>query len=79
MKKTVGIGNSVKPGCGIQLFRQIYNAAWWLPILLALTGTVDFSTGFIVFGVVTVARFSANLYMNNVLSLEQAETFLFRS
>ncbi|MCC6615679.1 MAG: hypothetical protein IT320_19575 [Anaerolineae bacterium] len=79
LRKQTANASPIKAGCGIQLVRQIFNAAWWVPIVLALTGTVDYGTGFIAFGLATVARFSANLYMNNVLSFEQAEVFPFRS
>ncbi|MCA9904884.1 MAG: hypothetical protein KC547_13600, partial [Anaerolineae bacterium] len=66
-------------GAAYGLIRLIYNAVWWLPILLVLTGTIDYGAGFIGFFAVTVVRLIANLYRNNVLSLEQAETFPFRS
>lgn len=79
LRKQAQNASPIQPGCGVQLFRQVYNAAWWLPIVLALTGTIDFGTAFIAFGLATVARFSANLYMNNALNFEQAQTFLFRS
>ena len=79
LRKQTENTSPIRPGCGLQLFRQVYNAAWWLPIVLALTGTIDYGTAFIAFGLATAARFSANLYINNVLSPEQAEGFPFRS
>jgi len=79
LRKQTQNARPIKPGCGLQLFRQVYNAAWWLPIVLALTGTIDYGTAFIAFGLATIARFSANLYLTNALSFEQAERFPFRS
>lgn len=57
----------------------VYNLVWWLPIVLTLTGTIDHWSGFIGFTIITVVRLIANLYRNNVLTLEQATTFPFRS
>ncbi|MCA9908086.1 MAG: hypothetical protein KC519_05500 [Anaerolineae bacterium] len=79
LKKNGHIASTSKPGAAYGLIRLIYNAVWWLPILLVLTGTIDYGAGFIGFFAVTVVRLIANLYRNNVLSLEQAETFPFRS
>jgi len=56
-----------------------YNVVWWIPILLPFTKTIDYRTGFIAFAVITVVRAGANLYRNNVLNPEQAESFPFRS
>jgi hypothetical protein len=56
-----------------------YNAAWLIPILLPFIETIDYSTGFIAFTVITVVRLGANLYLNNVLKPEQAESFPFRA
>ena len=57
----------------------VYNVAWWIPILLPFIGVIDYGTGFIAFAVITFLRLVANLYRNNVLTLEQAESFPFRS
>ena len=57
----------------------VYNVVWWLPIVLPITNTIDYGTGFIAFTVITAIRLSANLYRNNVLTLEQAERFPFRT
>ena len=56
-----------------------YNAVWWLPIVLPLLDVIDYGTGFVAFAAVTAIRLSANLYLNNVLTLEQAERFPFRA
>lgn len=68
-----------KPGCGISLSRMVYNAVWWIPILLALAGTITYGAGFIGFAIVTTLRLVANLVVNNVLTVEQAGTFPFRA
>jgi hypothetical protein len=56
-----------------------FNAAWWVPIVLTLFKVMDYRTGFVLFAVVTVVRLGANLYVNNVLTPEQAESFPFRA
>lgn len=69
----------VKLGCGISLSRMVYNAVWWIPVLLALAGTISYGAGFIGFAIVTMLRLVANLVVNNVLTVEQAGTFPFRA
>jgi hypothetical protein len=56
-----------------------YNVIWWVPIVLPFTGIIDYRTGFIAFFVVTIIRAGANLYRNNVLTPEQAESFALRA
>ena len=47
--------------------------------MLPLTRRMDYRTGFKVLFAVLIFRSAANLYRNNLLKLEQAETFPFRS
>jgi len=56
-----------------------YNVIWWIPIVLPFTGIIDYRTGFIAFFIVTMIRAAANLYRNNVLNPEQAESFPLRA
>jgi len=70
---------SAKQGCTHQLIRMAYNAAWWIPVLLTLTKTIGYRTGFVAFTVITVVRLAANLYLNNVLTPEQVEGFPLRA
>jgi hypothetical protein len=56
-----------------------YNILYWVPIVLPFTRAMDYRTGFVVLFVVLIFRSAANLYRNNFLQLEQAETFPFRS
>jgi hypothetical protein len=56
-----------------------YNVAWWIPIVLPFTKTINYRTGFIAFFVVTIIRAGANLYRNNILTPEQAESFPLRA
>jgi hypothetical protein len=56
-----------------------YNVIWWIPIVLPFTGIIDYRTGFIAFFLVTMIRAAANLYRNNVLNPEQAESFPLRA
>jgi hypothetical protein len=63
----------------LNLVMIAYNVVWWIPIILTFTGTIDYTTGFITFLVVTIIRLGANLLRNNVLKPEQAVDFLLRS
>ncbi len=56
-----------------------YNIIYWIPFILPFTKIIDYRTGFIAFFVVIIIRAVANLYRNNVLKLEQAESFPLRS
>ena len=56
-----------------------YNVVWWSPIALVVLGIWSYRTGAVGFVVVTVLRALANLYRNNVLSLEAAQRFPLRS
>ena len=72
---------SVKQGCThpLALIRMAYNAVFWI-FLLPFFTTMEYSTGFIVFTVITLVRLGLNLYTNNVLDLtpEQYESSPFR-
>ena len=78
-KKQSGNRDKVNRGCLMQLFSLIYNLAWLMPIVLTFSGTLDYTTGFVIFAAVCVIRFIANLYANNRLNANQYSTFLFRS
>ena len=56
-----------------------YNIIYWVPIILPLTGVIDYRAGFILFFIVIIIRGIANLVRNNVLLIEQAEKFPLRS
>ena len=56
-----------------------YNVIWWLPVGLVILGVWSFRTGAVAFVVVTVFRTLANLYRNNVLTIEDAQRFPLRS
>jgi hypothetical protein len=56
-----------------------YNLFWWIPIALAVFKIVDYRTAFIALFVLTAIRAVVNLYRNNVLNPEQAESFPLRS
>ncbi len=56
-----------------------YNLIWWIPIVLAVIKIIDYWTAFIALFVLTVIRAVVNLYRNNVLNPEQAESFPLRS
>lgn len=69
---------AVNEGC-LNLMRLGYNALWITPIILSFKGTISYSEGFTAFALVVAFRFCANLFVNNVLSPEQAESFPFRA
>ena len=70
---------SVEQSFTSRLIYVVYNVAWWIPVVLALVGTIDYDTAFLPFFVYTLFRAGANLYRNNVLTPEQAEVFPLRS
>jgi hypothetical protein len=70
---------SVQQSFASRLVYAAYNVLYWVPIVLPFTRVVDYRTGFAVLFVVLIIRTGANLYRNNVLTLEQAESFPFRS
>jgi hypothetical protein len=70
---------SVKPSFTNRLIFIAYNVVWWIPIVLPFTKIIDYRTGFIAFFVVTIIRAGVNLYRNNVLNPEQAESFPLRA
>jgi hypothetical protein len=69
----------VKQSFASRLIFIAYNLVWWLPILLTFVGIIDYRTGFVAFFAITIIRAGANLYRNNVLTPEQAESFPLRA
>ena len=63
----------------LNLIMVAYNVAWWIPIILPFTNTIDYRTGFIAFFVVSLIRLVANFIRNNALKPEQAESFPLRA
>ena len=63
----------------LSLVRFVYNAAFWVFLLPFLTA-MDYGTGFVLFAVVILVRFTANSYTNNVLDLtpQQYDAYPFR-
>jgi len=70
---------SIKQSFASRLIYIAYNVLYWVPIVLPLAVVMDYRTGFIALFVVLIIRTGANLYRNNVLTPEQAESFPFRS
>jgi hypothetical protein len=68
-----------KPAFTNQLILAAYNVVWWIPIVLAFAKIIDYRTGFIAFAAVTAVRAAANLYRNNMLTLEQGQKFPLRA
>jgi hypothetical protein len=69
----------VKQSFASRLIFIAYNLVWWLPILLTFVGIIDYRTGFVAFFAITIIRAGANLYRNNVLTPEQAESLPLRA
>jgi hypothetical protein len=70
---------SVKQSFASRLIYAAYNVLYWVPVVLPFTRVMDYRTGFTVLFVVLIIRSAANLYRNNVLTPEQAESFPLRS
>ena len=79
LRKDSGKTVSVKQSFTNRLIYVAYNVVWWIPVVLAVVGTIDYRTGFVAFFVITIIRAAANLYRNNALEPEQAESFPLRS
>jgi hypothetical protein len=79
LRRKAANGGTAQQSAANQLTLAAYNLVWWIPIVLAITKVIDYGTGFVAFAVVTAVRLSANLYRNNILTLEQAERFPFRA
>jgi hypothetical protein len=79
LKKNSADYVSVEQSFTNRLIYIAYNVIWWIPIVLPFTKIIDYRTGFIAFFVVTVIRAGVNLYRNNVLNPEQAESFPLRA
>jgi hypothetical protein len=62
----------------LNLIFVAYNVVYWIPIILPFTGIIDYRTGFIAVFAVIIIRSLANLYRNNILTLERAEIYPFR-
>jgi hypothetical protein len=56
-----------------------YNIAYWMPLMLALTNTMDDSTAFSACAVIIAVRSVLHLYRNNIFTAEQAMRFPFRA
>ena len=56
-----------------------YNVVWWVPVVLAVVGTQSWRGGFVAFLIFTSFRAVVNLYRTNVLPVEAAQHFPFRS
>lgn len=56
-----------------------YNVIWWLPVVLVLIGVWSYQEGAVGFLVVTALRALINLYRNNMLTTEGAQSFPLRS
>ena len=69
----------VKQSFASRLIYIAYNVVPLILIVLPFAKTIDYRTGFIAFFVIIFIRAGANLYRNNVLKPEQAESFPFRA
>ena len=69
----------VKQSFASRLIYIAYNVVYLALIVLPFIGTIDYRTGFMAFFAFIIIRAGANLYRNNVLTLEQAEIFPLRS
>lgn len=56
-----------------------YNMVWWLPVVLVVIGVWSYQQGAIGFLVVTAVRALINLYRNNMLATDAAQSFPLRA
>ena len=56
-----------------------YNVIWWLPVVFVVLGLWSYREGTIGFLVVTALRALLNLYRNNILSTDSAQSFPLRA
>ena len=77
--KTVG-GDPQKLGIGhpFTWILILYNAAYWIPMVLPWTSLMTYREGTIGLVILIGVRATANLYRNNFMTLEQAEVFPLR-
>ena len=68
-----------KMSTGARMIYIGYNVIWWLPVVLVVLSVWSYRAGAVGFVVVTVFRALANLYRNNVLSIEAARRFPLRA
>ena len=79
VKQRLRYDRPVKKSLTHRLVYIAYNIFWWIPIALAITKIIDYRTAFIALFVLTALRAVVNLYRNNVLNPEQAESFPLRA
>ena len=79
LRKNTSNDLSAEPDFINQLTFVAYNAVYWIPMVLPFIGIIEYRTGFIAFATIIVVRAVANLYRNNVLTLEQGAIFPFRA
>ena len=72
-------GIPAKEGSIRRVIYIAYNLIWWIPIVLAVFKIIDYWTAFIALFGLTVIRAVVNLYRNNVLNPEHAESFPLRA
>ena len=58
-----------------RLVYVVYNIAWWIPLVLAILGTIDYDTAFVAFFVYSLFRDVFNFYMNNFIMPVLADFF----
>ena len=56
-----------------------YNIIWWVPVILVIAAAWSYEQGAIGFMVITAARAVINLYRNNLLTNQAAQSFALRA
>lgn len=79
LRSRQGLDKAPDLGSGGRVTLVVYNAIWWLPIVFAILGVMSYKDASVSFLAITVFRAAANLYRNNVLSIEAGQRFLLRS
>jgi len=58
---------------GERLTLVIYNAVWWIPVVLPILGVISPRAGFMAFLAITVVRALVNAYRINVMPVAAGE------
>ena len=79
LRQKSGNSGPVKQSVLEILIFMVYNLVYWVPLVLSITGTIEYRAGFIAFAGVIAVRTVLNWYRVNVLSPEVGQRFPLRA
>lgn len=77
-KKTGGSPRTLGKGHPYTWILIVYNAVYWIPMLLPWTSLMSYRQGVIGLVILIGVRAAANVYRNNFMTLDRAEIFPLR-